>query len=143
MAQRTCPGCRKLQRRVAELEALVRDLQARLGQNSSNSSRPPSADPPGAAPPVVKEPTGRKRGAAEVLETIFQVPRALGTVSAVEEEAAAALAGAHAEAGRAVQQAACKNTDETGWKRAGKRCWLWTAVTNTVAYFLIQPSRGA
>src|SRR4051812_35608373 len=63
MAQRTCPGCRKLQRRVAELEALVRELQARLGQNSSNSSRPPSADPPGTDPPVVKEPTGRQPGA--------------------------------------------------------------------------------
>src|SRR5262249_52102951 len=83
------------------------------------------------------------RGAAEVLETVFQVPRALGTVSAVEAEATAALAEAHAEAGRAVQQAPCKNTDETGWKQAGRRCWLWTAVTNTVAYFLIQPSRGA
>src|SRR5437763_3818504 len=256
MAQRTCPGCRKLQRRVAEWEGLVRDLQARLGQYASNSSLPPSANPPDAAKPVVKEPTGRKpgaqpghppqprvrvpaeqvhevvryvpatcrccqqalptqpgpndpeptwhqvaelppcaahitehqgharhcprcgtlhhapipaavradsvgprlaavmaylsgarhdskRGVAEVLETVFQVPRALGTVSAVEEEAAAALAAAHAEAGRAVQRAPCKNTDETGWKQAGKRCWLWTAVTNTVAYFLIQPGRGA
>src|SRR3954453_19666858 len=62
MAQRTCPGCRKLQRRVAELEALVRDLQARLDQNASNSSLPPSANPPAAPKPVVKEPTGRKPG---------------------------------------------------------------------------------
>ena len=62
MAQSTCPGCRKLQRRVAELEALVRDLQARLGQNASNSSLPPSANPPAAPKPVVKEPTGRKPG---------------------------------------------------------------------------------
>jgi transposase len=256
MAQRTCPGCRKLQRRIAELEALVRDLQARLGQNASNSSLPPSANPPAAPKPVVKEPSGRqpgaqpghppqprvrlpaeqvqevvryvpatcrccqrtlpeqpgpndpeptwhqvaelppctahitehqgharhcphcgtlnqapipaavrahsvgprlaavlaylsgarhdsKRGVAEVLETVFHVPRALGTVSAVEEETAAALADAHAEAARAVQQAPCKNADETGWKQAGKRCWLWTAVTNTVAYFLIQPNRAA
>jgi transposase len=256
MGQRSCPGCRKLQRRVAELEVLVRDLQARLGQNASNSSLPPSANPPAAPKPVVKEPTGRKpgaqpghppqprvrlpadrvhevvrylpttcrscqhalpaqpgpndpeptwhqvaelppcsahitehqgqarhcphcgtlnhapipaavrahsvgprlaavlaylsgarhdskRGVAEVLETVFHVPRALGTVSAVEEETAAALADAHAEAARAVRQAPCKNTDETGWKQAGQRCWLWTAVTNTVAYFLIQPGRGA
>src|SRR5438270_5341649 len=62
MAQRTCPGCRKLQRRIAELEALVRDLQARLGQNASNSSVPPSANPSDAPKPVVKEPTGRKPG---------------------------------------------------------------------------------
>src|SRR5436190_24229777 len=63
MAERSCPGCRKLQRRVAELEALVHDLQARLGQNASNSSVPPSPNPPGAAPPVLKLPTGRKPGA--------------------------------------------------------------------------------
>src|SRR5438067_10191281 len=62
MAQRTCPGCRKLQRRVAELEGLVRDLQARLGQNASNSSLPPSANPPDAPKPVVKTPTGRRPG---------------------------------------------------------------------------------
>jgi transposase len=62
MASRTCPGCRKLQRRVAQLEALVRDLQARLGQNASNSSLPPSANPPDAPKPVVKQPTGRKPG---------------------------------------------------------------------------------
>src|SRR5215203_2772082 len=40
----------------------IRELEARLGQNSSNSSRPPSADPP-QAPPRQKAPaTGRKRG---------------------------------------------------------------------------------
>jgi transposase len=67
--QRGCPGCRArdariaaLERRVAELEALVRDLTARLGTNASNSSLPPSANPPDAPKPVVKEPTGRATG---------------------------------------------------------------------------------
>jgi transposase len=62
MAKPACPDCRKLQRRVADLEALVRDLQARRGQNATNSSRPPSANPPAAPKPVVKEPTGRAPG---------------------------------------------------------------------------------
>jgi hypothetical protein len=31
--------------RIAELEAIARDLQARLGLNSTNSSKPPSSDP--------------------------------------------------------------------------------------------------
>jgi len=46
----------------ARLEARVRDLEARLGQNSSNSSRPPSSDPPQVPrrPPLA--PTGRARG---------------------------------------------------------------------------------
>lgn len=64
-----CPGCRErdariaaLERRVAELEALVRELMARLGRNASNSSLPPSANPPGAPKPVVKKKSQRRRG---------------------------------------------------------------------------------
>ena len=56
MATVTCPGCLErdqriaaLEHRVAELEALVRDLNARLGANATNSGTPPSANPPGAA----------------------------------------------------------------------------------------------
>ncbi|HBI43802.1 MAG TPA: hypothetical protein DDY78_13275 [Planctomycetales bacterium] len=45
---------------LAELEAEVRDLKARLGLNSSNL--PPSANPPSAPPPVSKKPSGRKAG---------------------------------------------------------------------------------
>src|ERR1700730_4441564 len=63
MVKPSCRGCRALQRRVAELEDMVRDLQARLGQNATNSSLPPSANPPAAPKPVVKDPTGRKPGA--------------------------------------------------------------------------------
>ncbi len=70
MATVTCPGCLErderiavLERRVAELEATVRDLQGRLGANASNSSLPPSANPPGAPRPVAKKRTGKKPGA--------------------------------------------------------------------------------
>src|SRR5262245_13273250 len=69
MGSPACPGCRDrdariaaLERRVAELGALVRDLTARLGSNASNSGIPPSANPPGAPKPVVKAKAGRKRG---------------------------------------------------------------------------------
>src|SRR3954470_3056846 len=62
MPEPTCPGCRELQRRVAELEVVVRDLQARLGTNATNSSLPPSANPPQAPKPVTKQPTGKKSG---------------------------------------------------------------------------------
>src|SRR5438445_13735057 len=62
MDQPTCPGCQQLRQRVAELETRLRDLEARLGQNASNSSIPPSANPPQAPPPVRKQPTGRKPG---------------------------------------------------------------------------------
>lgn len=69
MSETACPGCRErdaviatLLQRIEQLEQRVRDLETRLGQNSSNSSLPPSANPPTAQPAVVKKPTGRKRG---------------------------------------------------------------------------------
>ena len=60
---------RTLKARVAELEAQVAtllarvtDLEARLGQNSRNSSKPPSSDSPGAPKRPKRKPSGRKRG---------------------------------------------------------------------------------
>jgi transposase len=258
-----CPGCRerdqriaRLEQQVAELIAEVRDLKARLGQNASNSSLPPSANPPDAPKPVVKTPTGRKpggqpghpphmrlrlpperlkqtilyipkvcedcqaalpatpgskdpepiwhqvaelppmlaeitehqahartcrrcghlnwekipdairahvtgprlsavlsylsgcphvskRGIEEIVETVFAAPIALGTVANLEGEMSAALAAAHAEAQQAVQMAPSKHVDETGWKQAGKPCWLWAAATTLVACFVIHPTRSA
>ncbi len=245
-----------MQRRVAELEARIRDLESLVGRNASNSSIPPSTNPPEAPPPVRKQPTGRKPGGQaghapclrqrlpaervrdvqhflpdrcaccgedlplrpgpddpeprwhqvvelpaapvevveyqahgrtcpncehltwaavpaevrahvcgprltaaiaflsgamhlskrqveETVETLLGAPIALGTVSNLEQEMSAALAAAHAEARQAVQEAPAKNVDETGWKRAGARRWLWGAATSLVACFIIAPSRGA
>ena len=55
----------QLQSQVTELESLraeVAQLRERLGQNSRNSSKPPSSDPPSAPRPARRESTGRKRG---------------------------------------------------------------------------------
>src|SRR5262245_4503969 len=46
----------------AALHERVRELEARLGQTSANSSRPPSSDPPQAPPRPKAPPSGRKRG---------------------------------------------------------------------------------
>jgi len=262
MATATCPGCLErdaeiadLKRRVAELEALVRELTDRLGANATNSSLPPSANPPQAPKPVTKAPTGKrpggqpghtahlrrrlppervtrtvpfvprhcqrcreplprgpgpgdpeptwhqvaelppvaasvteyqghyrtcpgcgalnhapvpahlkahsigpglaaalaylagchhvsKRGLEEIASALFEVPLALGTVSHLEGQMSAALAAAHAEALEAARAAPAKNVDETGWKQAGQKRWLWLAATSTVAAFLICAGRG-
>ncbi len=251
----SCAGCLALRKQVALLEARIRDLEARLGQNASNSSLPPSANPPQAPKPVVKEPTGRKpgaqpghqayqrirlpaeqvhhtipllpdrcghcqsplpaqagphdpepswhqiaelprvaavvteyqghartcahcgrvtrheipqalrghvigerlgaalsflsacphvskRGVEEIVETVFGIPVSLGTVANLEQEMSQALAAAHAEAQHAVQQAPVKNVDETSWKQAGRKHWLWTAATTSVACFVIHAGRS-
>jgi transposase len=45
---------------IAALKARVAELETQLGQNSTNSHKPPSTDPPGMR--TGKRPTGRKRG---------------------------------------------------------------------------------
>lgn len=45
---------------IAQLKRRVAELEHQLGQNSTNSHKPPSSDPPGTRPS--KEPSGRKRG---------------------------------------------------------------------------------
>lgn len=65
----SCPGCQQrdaliadLRARRAVLETRVRELEAQLGRNSTNSSLPPSANPPGAPKLPAKKPTGRPSG---------------------------------------------------------------------------------
>jgi transposase len=90
--------------------------------------------------------TGRchdsKRTVAEVVETLFDVPLALGSVTNLEQEMSTALVPAHAEAVAAVREAPVKYADETGWKETGRMCWLWLAATSKVAAYLIHASRG-
>jgi transposase len=51
-----------LQAEVEALKAEVARLREQLGQNSRNSSRPPSSDSPNAPPRPKRTPSGRKRG---------------------------------------------------------------------------------
>ncbi len=55
-------GWKSLHDRIAELEATVRDLQARLQLNSTNSSKPPSSDPIGLKRKPPTPPSRRRRG---------------------------------------------------------------------------------
>ena len=50
------------EQRITGLEAQVRDLLARLNQNSQNSSKPPSSDGPHVKRKPPKPPSGRKSG---------------------------------------------------------------------------------
>jgi transposase len=240
---------------VQGLRARVAELEARLGQNSSNSSRPPSSDPPAAPTPARRAPSGRKRGGqpghrahqrlllppeqVDVLVTVWPeqcrhcghgLPRApelvtaaperrqvselppvrvtvteyqlqrvrcpccgagtraglppgvpggafgprlqaavallsgryrlsrravvgvladlvgadlaVGSVDALCQQTATALAQPMAELERAVRAAPVANADETSWRQAGKPCWLWVVVTGLATVFTIARSRG-
>jgi transposase len=89
---------RVLWEEVVRLRARVQELEARLGQNSTNSSRPPSSDPPEtpARPPT--PPTGRSRGAQpghaahqRVLVPVEQVDQVIDHWPATCQHCAAAL----------------------------------------------------
>ena len=238
---------------LGQLQARVQELEARLGQNSTNSSRPPSSDPPEtpARPPA--PPTGRQRGGqpghpphqrtvvppehvdqivehwpthcrrcaaplppmaagepvrhqvpelppvravvtehqlqhvrcgacgtttcaalpAEVppgafgprlqatvavlsgryrlsrrevvgvCTDVLGAPLAVGSVDRLCQATAHALAAPVATLQAAVQQAAAAHADETSWREAGQRCWLWVVVTAVATVFTLAPSRGS
>lgn len=52
----------RLTARVSELETENRELKARLGVDSNNSSKPPSSNPPWVKPSPKKKPSGKKAG---------------------------------------------------------------------------------
>ncbi len=90
--------------------------------------------------------TGRfrlgRRPALELLEDAFGVTLSLGTLAALEADTAAALLAPDAEVARAIAQAERVNVDETGWKEAGKRPWLWLAATPSLALFRLHDRRN-
>jgi transposase len=85
---------------------------------------------------------GSKRIIEEFIETVFQIPLSLGTVANLEQETCAALSEPYQEAQQAVRAAAVKNTDETGWRQANQKRWLWLAATQTAACFKVCVGRG-
>jgi transposase len=67
----------------------------------------------------------------------------LGSITALQEQMSQALAPAHAEIAAEVHPAPVKNVDETGWKQAGRKRWLWAAVTTGAVLFVIHLRRSA
>jgi transposase len=237
---------------LTKVQGELADAQARLHQNSGNSSRPPSSDPPGPRPYLKRKPSGRKRGGqkghpgharihlaadqiasqvdhrpvqcpgctfplhatlpseggpicvqiweippltAEVVEhrsyrvrcprcgvlvpaadlpagafgprltamgsllhgrfrlsmretaeafaDLFGVPLGPGSVSTLCQEVAAALDGPYEGVRARVEAEIHANVDETGWKQAGERRWLWAAVTALCTLFVVAKNRSA
>src|SRR5262245_12682379 len=84
-----------------------------------------------------------KRNIQHLLADCFGVELALGSISALERATSEALQEPVAEVRRFVLQQPVVHVDETGWREANQRAWLWVAVTHTVTVFLIRLSRGS
>jgi transposase len=84
-----------------------------------------------------------RRSIRELLSDLFGTGVCLGTVSNTEARVSEALAAPVEEAREFVKQQPVVNADETGHKMAGKRAWMWVAVTLWVTVFMIRFSRGA
>lgn len=128
MAARHCPACGHVTRAVVPATAAAGMSGPRLSATCALLS-------------------GRyrlsQRETASALADRCGVDRAVGTVSAVEQQVSTARAPAVAAARTAVQRAAVVHMDETGWRAGRQRAWLWTAVTALVTVFHIDRSRGS
>lgn len=83
-----------------------------------------------------------KRNVGQVLEDMFGVSVALGSITAIERSMSEAVAAPVKEAAEHVRDAERVNADETGWKVGHERAWLWTAATEKVAVFRVHAKRG-
>ena len=81
------------------------------------------------------------RNLARLLYDFFGLPISLGSVVNLQQEGSVALAPVYEAIHTAVQQQNRCNIDETSWKEAGKRRWLWTMVTAVATFFAVLPSR--
>lgn len=90
--------------------------------------------------------TGRyhlsKRATAEVMTDFFRAEISLGAVPRLEQRTSAALQAPVAEARAYIQSQPVLHLDETGWREANQKGWLWLATTSLVTVFFIRTSRG-
>jgi transposase len=84
-----------------------------------------------------------KRMVEEMLSDFLDADISLGSVCNLEQRTSEAVAPAVDEALAAVQAAPIKHADETSWREARQKAWLWVAATSMVAVFMIRRSRAA
>jgi transposase len=84
-----------------------------------------------------------KRTVVSLLADLFGVEMCLGSVTGCEQRTSAVLAPPVEEARRYVEQQPVAYADETGWREARARAWVWVAVTSCVTVFLIHARRNA
>ncbi|MDQ2897879.1 MAG: IS66 family transposase [Actinomycetota bacterium] len=83
-----------------------------------------------------------RRATRVLLTDMFGVRISLGSVENILRGASELLAAPWEAIKRAVQAADVAHADETSWRRAGQRLWLWSALSATAACYRIDPTRA-
>lgn len=84
-----------------------------------------------------------KRSVPELMRDLFGLSMSVGAVVGCQQKASEALAAPVDEAKAAVSAAPVKYADETGWREARRRAWLWTVVTTNLTVFMVHARRNA
>jgi len=83
-----------------------------------------------------------RRQVSEFFEQHLHVPLSVGSVQRCCERVSDALAAPVEELAAALATVPAVHADETGWRQAGVRHWLWVFVTERFALFRIHRRRG-
>jgi transposase len=83
-----------------------------------------------------------KRDTAEIMADFFQAEMSLGSVPTLERRTSQAVSQPVNEVHEYVKTQPVVHLDETGWREANQKVWLWVAVTPLVTLFVIRHSRG-
>lgn len=84
-----------------------------------------------------------KRETADIMADFFQAEISLGSIPTLEQRTSEALREPVQEARVYVQTQPVVHMDETGWREANQKAWLWVAATTLATVFLIRQSRGS
>ena len=84
-----------------------------------------------------------KRAVPELMRDMFGLSISVGAVVGCQQIASKALAIPVDDAKKFVVEAPVKHADETGWREARCKAWLWTVVTPMVTVFMVHTRRNA
>ena len=83
-----------------------------------------------------------KRLAGELFEMIYGVPLPASTICDMEKRTSAALEAPVEEVRAHLARSDVVHADETSWRVAKNKAWLWLVATERVAFYWIDRSRG-
>jgi transposase len=85
-----------------------------------------------------------RRSTVDLLGQLLDVPApSLGSTEAFTQETSTALEAAYREVETEVRRSEWAGVDETQWKLAGKKQWLWVATARRATLFHLGASRGS